>query len=292
MNEEYHYWRVEIWRIILVLFIALLGAMLSHYWLLSLTIALSAYVFWLLYKLRQLHKWLRSGAKNKKTPDNSGLWEHITQQIQAMQKQSTQRKKRMAKLLKSSQRIISSLPYATIVLNKNNEIEWANKLSTTYLNIDIKKDHGQRIDNLIRLPIFQQALAKNSDQEIEISQPQKGGRTLALQLINVQKNQKLLVAQDITEREHILQMRKNFIANASHELRTPLTVIAGYLEMMQADQQLPENLQTALDAATSQSIRMQQIIEDLLTLSRLENSGLDNQSCSITGLINQKNGLS
>lgn len=133
MNSNYYL--VEIGRIILVLFIALVGAMLSHYWLLSLTIALSAYIFWLLYKLRQLHKWLKNGAKNKKIPDNNGLWEHITQKIQAIQKQSTQRKKRMAKLLKSSQRIISGLPYATIVLNKNNEIEWANKISETYFDM-------------------------------------------------------------------------------------------------------------------------------------------------------------
>ena len=99
------------------------------------------------------------------------------------------------------------------------------------------------------------------------------------------------MAQDITERENILRMRKNFIANASHELRTPLTVIAGYLEMIQADEQLPESLGIAVDAAISQSIRMQRIIEDLLTLSRLENSALDDQSCSVIDIASMLQGI-
>jgi len=90
-----------------------------------------------------------------------------------------------------------------------------------------------------------------------------------------------LIARDISERVHLQQMRKNFIANASHELRTPLTVIAGYLEIMQADQTLPKTLMPAVESATTQSTRMQRIIEDLLTLSRLENSELSEDKTEV-----------
>lgn len=142
-------------------------------------------------------------------------------------------------------------------------------------SFDIKKDRGQRIDNLLRTPAIYKVLAKNIHKEIEISLPQSNDRQLALQLIPVQKNLKLLIARDISERVNIQKIRKNFIANASHELRTPLTVIAGYLEIIQEDNTLPKDLRTAVIAATKQSDRMQRIIEDLLTLSRLENSALD-----------------
>lgn len=278
------FWKTEFWRIILVLLISFLGWKLSHHVFASIALALTGYIIWLLYKLQQLHKWLNKGAKPKNLPDNSGLWESITLQIQNMQKQSNQRKKLMGKLLKRSQSIIAGLPYATIVLNRNNEIDWANKSSLVLLNIDIKKDRGQRIDNLIRVPKLQNLLAKNSDEEIEFSLPQSTGRQLVLQLIPVQKDLKLLIVRDITERENVMQMRKNFIANASHELRTPLTVIVGYLEIMQEDDDFPESLQTAVIDASDQSIRMQSIIEDLLTLSRLENSELDADDSTVINM--------
>jgi len=271
------YWSIERWRIALVLFTTLLGGALTGYWLTSLTLSLLGYIAWLLFKLQQLHNWLKQGAKAKHLPDSNGIWERITQQIQLTQKKSDKRKRRMSNLLKRFQGIITGLPYATIVLNENNEIDWANKISADYLNINSKRDRGLRIDNLIRVPAVKTALGKNSSKVIELTLPHNSERYLALQIIPVQKGLKLLIARDISERENTLRMRKNFIANASHELRTPLTVIAGYLEIMNEDEMLPEHLQTAVISASDQSTRMQRIIEDLLTLSRLENSDLSDE---------------
>ncbi len=285
------YWTIEYWRIALVLFIAVLGGMLSGYWQVSLTVSLIGYIAWLLFKLHQLENWLKKGAKVQHFPDNNGLWESITQQIYGMQKKSAHRKSHMSRLLKRSQDVVTGLPYATIVLNGHNEIEWANKTSAEYLNIHTKKDRGQRIDNLIRIPALYKLLSKNTHKEIEISLPQSAGRKLALQLIPVQHDMKLLIAQDISERVHIQQMRKNFIANASHELKTPLTVIAGYLEMLDSDESLPEHLQTAVQSASNQSARMQLIIEDLLTLSRLENSELNRNANTVIDIPTILQGL-
>ncbi len=279
MNNNF--WSAEIWRILLVLFIAVLGGMLSYHWLISLALALAGYIIWLLYKFQQLYQWLKNGAKTNKTPDNSGLFEQITQQILLLRKKSIQRKKQLGKLLKRSQGIITSLPDAAIILNQKNEIEWSNKISASYLNIDIKRDLGQRIDNLVRISELREMLESNTHEKIECSLTHNAQRKLALQLIPIQKNLKLLIAQDITERSNLLQMRKNFIANASHELRTPLTVIAGYLEMMLEDVDLPKSLQPIVISAFEQSTRMQQIIEDMLLLSRLENSALNDEDTSI-----------
>lgn len=279
MNKNY--WRVECWRIVLVLFFALLGGMLSGQWVISLIASLIGYIVWLIVKLHKLAMWLEKGANPRQLPDSNGYWEYITLQIQNLQKKSDNRKKKMGKLLKRSQDIIKGLPYAAVVLNEHNEIDWANKASLEYLNIDYKKDRGYRIDNLLRFPELQEFLSKNKPEAIEISLPQSKDHQLALQLIPLQKKMKLLIAEDISERMQVQQMRKNFIANASHELRTPLTVIAGYLEIIQEDESLPEHLQAAVASATEQSFRMQRIIEDLLTLSRLENSELNDNNSKI-----------
>ena len=63
-------------------------------------------------------------------------------------------------------------------------------------------------------------------------------------------------------------MRRDFVANVSHELRTPLTVLHGYLDMLDPAEQ-PE-WAPMIDEMQRQSGRMAQLVEDLLTLSRLE----------------------
>ena len=276
-SNSQDYWSLERWRFLLVLFAGFLGGLLSGYWLISLIIALVAYIGWLLFKLQQLHNWLENGGKVSSVPDSNGIWERINYHIQSTHKKSDTRKKRMAKLLKRFQGIITSLPYATVVLTGNNEIDWANKSSTKLLKLNLKTDRGQRLENLIRVPNIHKLLSNNKQKEIEINSPFDNQTKLAIQLIPIQGDLKLLIARDISERVDLQEMRKNFIANASHELRTPLTVIAGYLEIMKGDEKLPKHLQPAVRSASEQSIRMQRIIEDLLTLSRLENSEIDEE---------------
>jgi two-component system phosphate regulon sensor histidine kinase PhoR len=96
--------------------------------------------------------------------------------------------------------------------------------------------------------------------------------SIADQVIAIGADSKLLIARDITQRNKTLEMRKSFISNASHELRTPLTVISGYLEMIKEDKNLPKSLSNPIDTSYEQTKRMQNIIEDLLTLSRLEST--------------------
>jgi two-component system phosphate regulon sensor histidine kinase PhoR len=97
--------------------------------------------------------------------------------------------------------------------------------------------------------------------------------TLLIQLVPYGKNQQLLISRDITSYERIETMRRDFIANVSHELRTPLTVVIGYLEMLSVENSTdPEMQQLALTAMREQTARMQRLVEDLLTLSRLENA--------------------
>jgi len=278
-----NYKQAEQMRFVYIILATVIGGMLTSYWLASLCIALILYIAWMQYKLHQLNQWLLS-KDPKATPDSDGMWGNITLQIHSLQKRYDKRKKHLNRLLKRHQSIIAGLPYATIALNNKNEIDWANKQSNNLLGINIKIDRGQRIDNLIRLPKVQKTLDKNSNKEIEITSPRDHSRKLALQLIPIQSDLKLLIARDISERVHTQQMRKNFISNASHELRTPLTVIAGYLEIIQSNPNLPEQLNKAVITASEQALRMQRIIEDLLTLSRLENSDLNGESNKIVDM--------
>ena len=97
----------------------------------------------------------------------------------------------------------------------------------------------------------------------------------------------LLLGRDITERIRLEKMRRDFVANASHELRSPLTVINGYLDSLEADPELPETWRQPVCDMGHQAARMRAIIEDMLTLSRLEGGAKDpaRERVDVAGLL-------
>jgi two-component system phosphate regulon sensor histidine kinase PhoR len=82
----------------------------------------------------------------------------------------------------------------------------------------------------------------------------------------------MLLIRDVTERFKLNKMRRDFVANASHELRSPLTVISGYLEALAEDSELSQKWTRPLAQMQSQSARMNQILVELMELSRLESA--------------------
>jgi two-component system phosphate regulon sensor histidine kinase PhoR len=100
--------------------------------------------------------------------------------------------------------------------------------------------------------------------------------TLSLQLVPFGESQKLLVARDITDLERVDAMRRDFIANVSHELRTPLTVVGGFVETLADAPELPASESRRYFALMlDHTRRMQHLLDDLLTLSRLESADHD-----------------
>ncbi len=85
---------------------------------------------------------------------------------------------------------------------------------------------------------------------------------------------RLMLSNDVTERERADRMRQDFVANVSHEMRTPLTVLSGFVETL-ATIPVPEaDRQHYLGLMRQQTQRMQTLVADLLTLARLEGASL------------------
>ncbi|AIY02847.1 hypothetical protein ART_3248 [Arthrobacter sp. PAMC 25486] len=78
------------------------------------------------------------------------------------------------------------------------------------------------------------------------------------------------VSHALQARQHSETKLRRFVADASHELRTPLTAIRGYAELLSMTEPLSADGQTALGRVQDQSVRMSRLVEDLLTLARLD----------------------
>ena len=264
-------WTIEYTRIFLLVLAALIIGLTTKQWIFAILLPCAVYIGWTIFQLRAFERWIRLGAKVSEAPNANGIWQLIVQHIYRAQKKTTQQKKRLTILLNRFESTISALPYATVTLDEHMEIIWANEAAKGTLGINKITDVGQRFDNLVRDPGLQALINDNNNgKPVQLISPVSPAITLMVSCVTFGDDQRLITAKDISQIVSVQKLRKAFIANASHELRTPLTVIAGYLEIMGGDDSLPPPQSAMINNAAEQATRMQSILSDLLTLSKLE----------------------
>ncbi|HZP85462.1 MAG TPA: phosphate regulon sensor histidine kinase PhoR [Burkholderiales bacterium] len=227
-----------------------------------------------LSNLSRLHQWLADAAPNT-LPDGTGAWEEIFSGLRRLLRRQTQIESRLSAALTRFQRAGAALPEGVVVLDERDRIEWCNPRAENHFGLDHERDRNQQITNLIRNPDFVSYLNAGSFNEPLILRLQRseGDLVLSIQLVPYGSSQKLLLSRDITHWERMETTRRDFVANVSHELRTPLTVLAGFLETL-IDMPEPDREMTnrSLVLMSEQTVRMHRLVEDLLTLSRLEST--------------------
>jgi two-component system, OmpR family, phosphate regulon sensor histidine kinase PhoR len=247
----------------------------------GLTIALLVYcallVSLLLYhvtKLAALHKWLSSPSRDT-LPDGLGLWELVFAQLARMLRLQKQSESHLSAALSRFQQVAAAVPEGMVILDASDRIEWCNPVAERHFGIGGKRDQGHHITNLVRQPKFAEYLkGQNYGEPLILATSRDNVEiVLSVHLIPYGDNQKLISSRDITRWERIETMRKDFIANVSHELRTPITVIAGFLETL-ADlpESDPDMTRRSIYLMREQATRMHRLVEDLLTLSKLEHA--------------------
>ena len=232
------------------------------------------------WKLAQLSEWLRD-PKAATLPDADGLWGDVLIQLYRMLRDERLSRESLEAALSNFQQAASALPDGAVMLDNAYSIVWLNPTAEAHWNISRKKDQMQTITYLIRYPEFIEYL--NARQygaplTLSFSRVEASGATkemvFTVQLVPFGDEQMLLLSRDVSERERLETVRRDFVANVSHELRTPITVLSGFLETITnvsaSGNSNPALLEKALTHMTAQAVRMQRLVEDLLTLSRLE----------------------
>ncbi|MDH5517178.1 MAG: phosphate regulon sensor histidine kinase PhoR [Gammaproteobacteria bacterium] len=262
-------WLYELWRLTRFLLPALLLGWMFDAPSLALFIALLLFISHQYRQFIKLYRWLNSSLDADLNV--KGLWEELAYKIYHKRKRSRSRKKSLSKMLRRFQDSVTMMPDAAIVLDKDNNILWLNPAATKILRLS-SQDIGQNIGNLIRLPSFIHFLRQAEQGEsFEMRSPLDETQSLDLRIMPYGVGQQLLLIRNITQVQKLKLMRQEFVANVSHELRTPLTVILGYLESLQEIDDLSAvEIKQQLSKLSSPAQRMNQIVTDLLLLSRLD----------------------
>ncbi len=204
-------------------------------------------------------------------PDGTGVWARTLARISYLNLRIARGKQRFRLLLKEVRNSTNAMPDGVVSLNENFEIIRFNRSARRYLGLKKRRDRGQRIDNLVRMPDFVAYLGSGAFKTPLVSpSPVADDNWLALRIVPYGAGLWLLLVRDITEQTRLTRMRRDFVANASHELRTPLTVISGYLDAMNDDRELRNAWGRPLDEMSNQADRMLKIVAGLLELSRME----------------------
>lgn len=229
---------------------------------------------WHYKHLFMLDRWLWRDRKLS-PPAGDGSWQQVYDGIYYRQRKARKKNKELRQLVRRFRDGAEALPDAIVVLSKDWTIQWCNKLAQQLVGLRWPMDEGQRIDNLLRHPEFQLFLQTGDfSQALELHAPVNEDLTLEFRVLAYGEKQQLLIIRDITQLKQLEQIRKDFVANVSHELRTPLTVLQGYLEMMEPED-LPQReiWRKAHGVMLDQTKRMDSLVQQLLTLSRIEAAG-------------------
>lgn len=215
--------------------------------------------------------WLR-GAQSTPAPRDAGFWGEVGYRVERAlrlrERESEGERERLRQFLQA----IEASPNGVMLLDADDCIEWCNARAADHFGLDPQRDRRQKVTNLLRAPAFVAHLQSGAfDEAIEFTGP-RGRAMLSVLVRTYGDGQKLVLSQDVTERERMDTMRRDFVANVSHEIRTPLTVLAGFVETLASVPLSSVEQPRVLNLMRQQTTRIQTLVDDLLILAQLEGS--------------------
>ncbi len=258
-----------------MLLAVLVGAgLLAVAWLLPI-LGWSLLAVGLLMALRQWRSWTLFSAwrmaPHVRPPELPAPWSALAEQLYRATRRHRERQRHLLRQLRRDRESAASLPDALVVVDRHDMIEWFSPLASTYFGLT-SSDYGKLLPALVRDRDLIALLEGRGGDRIAEVQIAPHERTLELRIVTLDDNRRLLIARDTTQIQRLLTMRQSFVANVSHELRTPLTVIMGYVEQMDSPDMDLATIRSLAKRLASPTLRMKNLVDDLLLLTRLESS--------------------
>ncbi|MCL2876354.1 MAG: phosphate regulon sensor histidine kinase PhoR [Betaproteobacteria bacterium] len=237
-----------------------------------------AWLVWDNWRAQSFADWLHRIREDPDTPPPrlDSQRQEFSERIQRLLRKQGRETKELENRLNNLQSALQASPNGVIILDEQECIEWCNRMACEHFGLDSRRDISQRITHLLRVPSLVKSLAaRDFSEAITLESPiSTASRPLRLEvrLLPYGQGRLLMLSQDVTAIEQAEAMRRDFVANVSHEIRTPLTVLAGVVETLQTLPLGDEERANMLHRMAQQAGRMKNLVADLLTLSRLEDS--------------------
>lgn len=265
-------WRSEARTVILITVTSGLIGLIVGFPFLVISIVLLIHAIWSVRQIKTMEDWLSNHEDEEYPPEAKGIWGDVFDQLYIFQRKERQTRETLQTILDRAQESTNALNEGVISIDHDGNLEWWNESASRLLGLRYPSDAGQPIVNLIRDPHFTAYFKKKSYQTpLAMPSPVSSNVTLEIQITLFGQDDHLMIIRDITRIRQLEKMRTDFVANVSHEMRTPLTVVKGYLETFTDNlDNLPRPFQRGVQQMTEQSNRMEALVNDLLTLSKLE----------------------
>lgn len=235
-------------------------------------------VAWVLIDLSRsarLLRWLRVGDTSDAAM-RTGLWGEVADRARRLIRAKEQITRDSQNRLQDFLAALQASPNGVLLLDSQGQIEWFNQMAATHFGLDAQRDKFQHFGNLVRDPGFASYFASHDFHHELVMQGRESTPArpvkLSVHLYPYGEGRLLLLSRDVTAVEQAEVMRRDFVANVSHEIRTPLTVLGGFVETLQTLPLNENERERYLALMAQQADRMQTLVSDLLTLSRLEGS--------------------
>ena len=243
---------------------------------------------WILYQSLQKLRFMNWLKQPGECPNffRFSSWRVIYNSVNKLLATAKDQENHISKNLFSFKRATEAMADGVIVLDKLNQLIFATPRAERYLGIELERDKGKNIINMIRNPNFASyiKIGKVND-TVVLEDTNLIKKAMEFKLVLNDENEKLLLCRDVTKLRRLERERKNFVASASHELKTPLTVILGYLETLTELNPEKKEAINMVNEMSSQAKRMSKLINNLLVFSRLEQT----QPLSEKKVINVEN---
>ncbi len=252
-------------------------------------VALTGVIVYWLYQMRRVQRWLES--PDKAPPDIYGVWGTLLSHIYSNQRSSREIQQRLQSNVEYLQNSFASMRDGVVMVNAHGAIKWFNKAVEPLLGLRFPQDVGQTLTNLVRSPQFNQYFIKGDfSRPLQYTSQAENPLHLQVEITHFGEGERLLFVRDVSAAVRTEQIRRDFVANVSHELRTPLTVISGYLATLKSSREdCPPRFEKPLDQMLQQAARMENLLKDLLWLSRIESEAREvkRELLDVRGLLQE-----
>lgn len=258
-------------------FIALMAAFLSYY--------LARRISRPLEEMRQGAERLASGGTNQPIIMSdihvSREMTELSHSFNNMADQINNRIKTIVQQRNELEAVFASMTDGVLAIGADHKIIRINKAAAELFLIDGQAVQGKPFEGVIRNMALQQFLSNSLDNEITTEKDLKlmeNDRQMTLRIHGVplydgesKRMGSLVIMNNLTLINRLENIRQDFVANVSHELKTPITAIRGYVEtLLDGAMNNPEDAENFLNIIHRQGARLDAIVDDLLTLARIE----------------------